>query len=309
MRKLPPLNAVRAFEAAGRLGSFTKAAAELHVTHGAVSRQVALLEKWLGNTMFRRASSRLLLTRAGRTYLGEVTATLDRLAAASVYAQERMALMPLRVNAPPTFAMRWLIPRMSSFQRRRPDVEVRLTTSVGSVNFLDDGYDIAIRGADAAPAGSRSTPFMDEHIVAVCLPRLLRSKPIRGPDDLRSHILISYATEPYTWAQWLKESQCPKFRPAGTLNFEQMFFALQAASEGLGIALVPLFLVIDELIAERLCAPLRPFRTRRRSYFAMSPLSEAPSALHDSFCGWLVEEGQHTQQLMVQWAAGQGWPL
>jgi LysR family transcriptional regulator, glycine cleavage system transcriptional activator len=308
MRKLPPLNAVRAFEAAGRLGSFTRAAAELHVTHGAVSRQVALLEKWLGNTMFHRASSRLTLTRAGRIYLREVTATLDRLAAATVYARECMALMPLRVNAPPTFAMRWLIPRISNFQRRRPDVEVRLTTSVEAVNFPDNGYDVAIRGADAAPAGSRSTPFMDEHIVPVCHPRLLRSKPIRRPGDLRSHTLISYTTEPCSWAQWLQEAQCSRLRPGGRLNFEQMFFALQAASEGLGIALVPLFLVIDEIVAERLCAPLRPSGTRRRSYLAMSPLSEARSALHDSFCGWLVEEGHHTQQLMEQWAASQGWP-
>src|SRR3979490_3055004 len=125
MRKLPPLNAVRAFEAAARHVSFTKAAEELNVTHGAVSRQVALLEQWLGTPLFRRSFSHLALTESGRSYLTEVTAALDRLALATMHVKEHAAPTALRINAPPTFTMRWLIPRMSVFQRRRIDVEIR----------------------------------------------------------------------------------------------------------------------------------------------------------------------------------------
>jgi LysR family glycine cleavage system transcriptional activator len=307
MRKLPPLNAVRAFEAAARHVSFTKAAEELHVTHGAVSRQVALLEEWLGAPLFRRSSSQLTLTEAGRSYLTEVTAALDRLAVATMYMKEQAAPIALRINAPPTFTMRWLIPRMSVFQRRRTDVEIRLTTSIAAVNLLEDSYDIVIRGADSAPAGCRSAPFLGEIIAPVCHVDLLESKPLTHPQDLQSHTLISYATEPYSWSDWLQTAQCPGLRAAGSLKFEQMFFALQAAAEGLGIVLVPLFLVIDDIVAGRLCAPFGPLATRRRTYFASLPGTAQPSAVADSFCEWLVEEGSDTQRVIAEWASEKGW--
>src|SRR5277367_5011201 len=121
-RRLPPLNAIRAFEAAGRHSSLTKAAAELGVTHGAVSRQVTQLEAWLGVPLFFRQPAQLILTEAGRRYLAETTAALDRLALASLQLRDQAAPETLRVNAPPTFTMRWLIPRMSSFQRQHAEV-------------------------------------------------------------------------------------------------------------------------------------------------------------------------------------------
>jgi LysR family transcriptional regulator, glycine cleavage system transcriptional activator len=307
MRKLPPLNAVRAFEAAARHVSFTKAAEELHVTHGAVSRQVALLEEWLGTPLFRRSSSQLTLTDAGRSYLTEVTAALDRLAVATMYMKEHAAPSALRVNAPPTFTMRWLIPRMSVFQRRRTEVEIRLTTSVAPVSLLESGYDIAIRGADAASEGYRSIPFMPEVIAPVCHVDLLERKPLARPEDLQLHTLISYATEPYSWSDWLQTAQRPGLRPAGSLQFEQMFFALQAAAEGLGVVLVPLFLVIDDIVAGRLCAPFGPLATRQRTYFANVPSNTTPSPVVDSFCEWLVQEGRDTQHVIAEWASEKGW--
>jgi LysR family glycine cleavage system transcriptional activator len=145
-RRIPPLNAVRACEAAGRHASLTKAAAELGVTHGAASRQVAQLEAWLGTPLFLRRPAQLVLTETGRGYLAEVTAALDRIALASLHVIDQAAPSALHVNAPPTFAMRWLSPRMSGFQRRHPGVEVRMTTSLAPVAFAG-GYGIAIRGA------------------------------------------------------------------------------------------------------------------------------------------------------------------
>lgn len=296
-RRLPPLNAIRAFEAAGRHVSFTKAAAELHVTHGAVSRQVAQLEAWLGTALFLRKSSQLVLTEAGRAYLAEITAALDRLALASLHLLDHASPRALQVNAPPTFTMRWLIPRLSGFQRRRPGIDVRMTTSLAPIRF-EEGYDIAIRGAQAPLAGCVSIPFMVELIVPVCHPDV--AEALHAPTDLARQTLIGYATEPYPWAEWLTAAGVPELRPAATLRFEQMFFALQAAAEGLGVVLVPVFLVLDDIITGRLCAPFRALAARRGRYFA-NAAHRTPTV--DAFIEWLMREGRDTERTMAEWAA------
>ncbi|MBN9478426.1 MAG: hypothetical protein ABS43_13655 [Bordetella sp. SCN 67-23] len=309
MKKLPPLNAVRAFEVAARHVSFTKAAAELNVTHGAVSRQVALLEDWLGVALFHRAPSQLTLTESGRGYLHEVSAALDRLATASMYVMQQAAPVVLRVNGPPTFTMRWLIPRMSVFQRKRPDVEVRLTTSLATPNFQENSYDIAIRGQHGPLDDCRSIPFMTEIIAPICHVDLQENLKLADPRDLASHTLISYATEPYAWSEWLESAGVPGLKPANTLGFEQMFFAFQAASEGLGLAMVPLFLAIDEILAGRLCVPFGPLGIKRRTYYANHAGTQKAQALADTFCEWLEQEGRDTEQSITAWAASQGWTL
>lgn len=306
MRRLPPLNALRAFEAAARRQSFTQAAAELHVTHGAVSRQVALLEDWLGRPLFVRARSQVQLTEAGRRYLADVTPALDRIAVASAQLQEKPDTATLLVSAPPTFTMRWLIPRLSTFQRSHPAVEVKLTTSLAPVNFAQHDYDIAIRGATEPLPGCRSEPFMTETIVPVCHADLLE-RGLREPADLAQHTLISYGTEPYAWADWLHKAGVPALQPAGTLAFEQMFFALQAAAEGLGVVLVPLFLVADDILAGRLCAPLGMRAAKLRRYYANRALRGDGQALVQHFCAWLAQAGQETEQSIDQWARGRGW--
>ncbi|MEK7944641.1 transcriptional regulator GcvA [Pigmentiphaga sp. YJ18] len=309
MRKLPPLNAVRAFEVAARHVSFTKAAAELNVTHGAVSRQVALLEEWLGVALFHRAPSQLTLTEAGRGYLNEVSAVFERLATASMYVMQQAAPIVLRVNAPPTFTMRWLIARMSVFQRKRPDVEVRLTTSLAPPNFQENTYDIAIRGQHGPLDDCRSIPFMTEIIAPVCHVDLQESLALSHPRDLEAHTLISYATEPYAWSEWLEAAGVAGLKPANTLGFEQMYFALQAASEGLGLAMVPLFLAIDEILAGRLCVPFGPLGVKRRTYYANSAATLKAQTLTSDFCDWLQQEGRDTEQSITAWAASQGWTL
>lgn len=309
MRKLPPLNAVRAFEVAARHVSFTKAAAELNVTHGAVSRQVALLEEWLGTLLFLRSASQLTLTTAGRNYLPEVSAVFDRLSVASNYTKQHASPTALRVSAPPTFVMRWLLPRMSTFQRQHPHVEIKLTTSMAPVDFQSNTYDVAIRGNQAPLTDCDSRPFMGEIIVPVCHADLLESLPLRGPQDLAGHTLISYATEPYSWEEWLDTVGAAALRPANMLSFEQMYFALQAASEGLGITLVPLFLVIDDIVAGRLCTPFGMQALKRRTYYANYVHQSKPSVIINSFCEWLIQEGRDTEQSTADWAVAQGWVL
>lgn len=299
-RRALPLNGIRAFEAAGRHVSFTKAAAELHVTHGAVSRQVAQLEAWLGVPLFHRHPSQLTLTEAGRHFLTEATAALDRLAVASLGVMERAAPSALQVSAPPTFTMRWLIPRLSGFQRRRPGIEVRMTASVAPVRFQTGGYDIAIRGAQEPLPGCISLPFMTELILPVCHPDLAEGGRLAQPGDLSGQVLISYGTEPYAWADWLAQTGLSDLRPQQALRFEQMFFALQAASEGLGVVLVPVFLVMDDIIAGRLVAPFGTRGVKRRRYFANAAV-RSPAVT--AFIEWLQSEGRDTETMMEAWAS------
>lgn len=297
-RRALPLNGIRAFEAAGRHVSFTKAAAELHVTHGAISRQVSQLEAWLGAPLFLRSPSQLTLTEAGRVFLAEATAALDRLAVASLGVMERAAPSALQVSAPPTFTMRWLIPRLSGFHRRRPGIEVRMTASLEPVRFQPGGYDIAIRGAQAPLPGCVSLPFMTELILPVCHPSLAEGGRLARPDDLAQQVLIGYGTEPYAWADWLKAAGIPELRPARMQRFEQMFFALQAASEGLGVVLVPAFLVMDDILAGRLVAPFGTLGAKRRRYFA-NAARRSPAVA--GFVEWLQGEGRDTEAMMEGW--------
>jgi LysR family transcriptional regulator, glycine cleavage system transcriptional activator len=303
------LNAVRAFEVAARHESFTRAAAELHVTHGAISRQVALLESWLGRPLFVRNRSQVLLTDAGRRYVAEMTPALDRIAVASSQLQARGTTKVLLVNAPPTFTMRWLIPRMSSFQRLHADVEIKLTTSTAAVDFSAHDYDIAIRGAKAPPRVGHAQPFMTETIVPVCHVDLLE-RGLRKPADLARHTLIGFATEPYAWADWLTAAGVPALKPASVLGFEQMYFALQAAAEGLGVVLVPLFLVADDILGGRLCTPFGMRAAMERRYYALTaPAQGQPPALQAAFCDWLLREGRDTEQSINAWARNKGWRL
>jgi LysR family transcriptional regulator, glycine cleavage system transcriptional activator len=305
VRKLPPLNAVRAFEAAARHVSFTKAAEELFVTHGAVSRQVAVLEDWFGRPLFRRNASQLALTEAGRSFHAEVTAALDRIAVAAMHIVEQAAPTALRVSAPPTFTMRWLLARLSRFQRRRPEVELRMSTSITPIDFKDNPYDLAIRGSDQPPPHCASVRFMTETIVPVCHPDLTERGALSTPDQLAQQTLLSYATEPYPWAQWLETVGVPQLKPKGTLRFEQMFFGLQAACEGLGVVLVPLFLVVDDIIAGRLCAPFGALGAKHRNYYACFAESSDAHALIHNLCEWLQEEGRDTESALLEWSREQ----
>lgn len=300
MRRLPPLNAIKAFEAAARLVSFTKAGHELNVTHGAISRQVALLESWLGVPLFRRMKSQVALTEAGKKFLDEMGPALDRIALAAFHLTHDTNPVILVVNAPPTFTLRWLIPRLSTFQRRHLGIDVRLTTSVSPVDFSKAEYDIAIRGAEQPIAGITSRPFLTESILPVCHPDILQKLPLTVPDDLGRHTLLTYSTEPYRWQDWLRAVHAADVKPAGTINFEQMYFTLQAALEGLGVALIPYFMVADDIAAGRLCTPLGALGVRTRHYYANFSPNAMPSLAQNAFCDWLEQEGRETMKLCDQ---------
>src|SRR6201998_321356 len=285
--RLPPLNAIKAFEAAARLGSFTRAAEELSVTHGAVSRQIRLLEEWLGTSLFMRTSRNAVPTRAGRELLAEAGPALDRLASASLRVQSGgKALAVLHISALPTFAMRWLIPRLPEFQREHPALELRIVTASTPAEQFRMDVDVVVSGPARQPGwvGSR---FLGEAYLPLLSPGLMKERPLRARADLMRHTLLHAATRRQMWLRWLTAAGVPDLKPARDQVFEHFYFAIQAALEGLGVVMGPLALISDELCAGRLFAPISAPALRTRGCFVYAPEASNDSPAVAALRNWL----------------------
>jgi LysR family transcriptional regulator, glycine cleavage system transcriptional activator len=298
-RTLPPLNAVRAFEAAARLGSFKDAAVELGVTQGAISQQVRTLEHWLGApSLFKRATRRVLLTDSGAALLEQVGPALDRISDAARQHVERQGQSPamvLKVNALATFSLRWLLPRMTLFRAEHPDIEVRLTTSNDAVDALAETFDVVIRGGPDSFHGFVSRLLLSERRLPICKPSLLADLPLTDVADLSRHTLLHVTSMPRLWQDWLNEAGHQDLVPAGSLTFDHFYLTIQAALDGLGVAMGPTALVADDLAAGRLVMPFPEVSLPARSYFAYLPNSQDlnPSSLR--FCDWLEMQGSQVR--------------
>ncbi|MFM0353847.1 transcriptional regulator GcvA [Paraburkholderia nemoris] len=295
-RTLPPLNALRAFEAAGRLGSFKEAAAELHVTHGAVSQQVRLLEEWLGAALFERHNRRVVLTPAAEAYLAEVGPLFEQLSQATArYGLLEAVSRTLSVNAPATFTLRWLVPRLAQFRAEHPDVDVKVETSNESLESLEEIYDVVVRGGPDTFYGYSMQLFLSEERLPVCSPALLQRLPLRTPDDLREHTLLHTSSLPRLWPDWLARAQISALRPAATLTFDHFYLTLQAAIDGIGIAMGPTALVSDDLAAGRLVTPFAGPRLPSRSYCTYVPDGRSADDVIVLFRSWLEREGMRSR--------------
>jgi len=293
MRTLPPLNALRAFEAAARHLSFTKAADELLVTHGAISRAVSGLEDWLGCPLFRRFNRRIELTAEGSRYLGDIAAALDRIATASERVKGTGARRVLRVNSIATFTIRWLIPRLSQFQQRHPAIEVRLTTSSEPVSQIGESADLVIRGGPDTIMGFECGRFLDERRLPVLAPGLRARLPLDRPADLARHTLLHTASLPELWRDWLLLAGVGDLVPAQELTLEHFYLTIQGAIDGLGVAMGPTALVADELAAGRLETPFPHLALPARSYCWYLPSARAADPAALAFRDWLVEAGAY----------------
>jgi LysR family transcriptional regulator, glycine cleavage system transcriptional activator len=289
--RLPPLNAIKAFEAAARLGSFTRAAEELGVTHGAVSRQIRLLEDWLGTRLFVRTSRNAVPTQIGTDLLAEVGAALDRMARVCQRLQNRSpAAAVLRLSALPTFAMRWLIPRLPEFQRDHPGLDLRIVTA--STPFEQFGMDVdAVISGPSRQSGWVGKRFLGEVYLPLLSPNLMKEYPLRAPVDLARHTLLHAATRREMWPRWLAAANALELKPIHEQVFEHFYFAIQAALEGLGVIMAPLALVSDELRSQRLLAPIRDpvLRTRGYFFYTPEPISDSPAIV--VIRNWLVSAG------------------
>jgi LysR family glycine cleavage system transcriptional activator len=287
--RLPPLNALRAFEAAARLGSFSAAAEALCVTHGAVSRQIRALEDWLATQLFERRGRRVVLTDAGREYYHAVQSAFHTIAGATRRVTESGAKRRITIDALPTFTMHWLLPRLTRFQQRHPTVELNLITSERPPNAAGD-FDIAIRRSPQDIAGFQSHDFLVEQEIPVCSPALLKRIPLKTAKDLRHHTLLSSAGRPQSWNRWLNAAGIPNLEIQRRQQFDHFYLTLQAAVDGIGVALGPRPVIDGELAAGRLITPLPGPIVRARAYCWVLSETKAGDPLLRTFCEWLEQE-------------------
>jgi LysR family glycine cleavage system transcriptional activator len=251
MRRLLFLNGIKAFEAAARSGSFAAAGSELNVSPAAVSRMVHLLEQRLGVALFERKANRLLMTAAGRAYQSGLTPIFDALASLTAQVTAPSSVRVLTIGVGPTFAMKWLIPRLADFRKQAPDIEVRITTGGAAAPFGDD-WSCGIKLGDGEWPGLVAEPLFAADLLPVCAPRL--AAPLKRPGDLKGSALLRVAHSPGDWPLWLKTAGVARITARGP---ELQFYgqALQAAIDGLGIAMGIRPYIDDDLAAGRLVAP------------------------------------------------------
>ena len=295
MRRLPPLNALRVFEVAARTESYAEAAAELGVTHGAVSRQVAALEGWLGQRLFTREGRRMVATPMASVFAAEVSLAFDRLAVAAAACGRPGARRILRVSAPTSFAMRWLIPRLPRYHAAHPHVEVAITTVSTVLEELRGGVDVAIRrGVVLAHAWPqhRAVPVLDEADTLIVSPGLFARRPILAPADIEGHDLLASETRAGDWADWLDAAGLQHLAGHPRQVFDHFFVTRQAVEDGLGIGIGPLPMLQTDIGSGRLMTPLPDIRVPRTGYVAIVPRLADAGNLLGGFVDWLAGEGR-----------------
>lgn len=247
-----PLNALRAFEASARLSSMSAAAAELGVTHGAISRHVRGLEEEFGVPLLKRLSKSVEPTAQG----GQLAATLRDAFARMQQGVAAMAPLPLTLSCSATISMHWLIPRLGEFKRANPDIEVRLNLNYGEVDFLRDEISLAIRSTMfKAPQEVIIRPLLRERIGPVCHPDFVDRTGLRRPENLVSARLLGTATRPNAWLEWMEACGWDADPLAPQEIYDHFYLQNQAAACGLGVAIAPEILVEGEIRRGHLVAP------------------------------------------------------
>ncbi|KDR41919.1 transcriptional regulator [Caballeronia glathei] len=292
-RKLPPLNALRAFEASGRYSSFTGAAKELLVTQGAVSRHVSSLEDWLGVKLFLRTHRGIELTRKGEAYIRALSVAFDQIDYATREARDQTEGSVLRLKVPPTFAMRWLVPRLTRFQSMHPGIELQVTTSHEPANFRQEDVDVSVHSHPFPPVDSGQHRLFREVLMPVCSPNLLKREPgLRCPKDLARHALLSSRHRPMDWSRWLIEAGITELDSPGSIDFDNAALAYQGAIDDLGVVIAVRALIEDDLRTGRLVAPFDlQVSTPGGYYLACSQVSSKSPQLV-AFEEWLVKEAE-----------------
>lgn len=287
-RRLPPLKALPAFEIAADRLSFSAAAEELHLTHGAISRQMKALEDHLGVALFRRFNRRIELTEAGLALLPSVRKALHQLETGAAQVTARPRQGPLVVSCLATFMMRRLIPRLYGFSAAHPGIEVRLSASHAPVDFARDGIDVAIRvGKPPWPSGVSAHPFLEDCVGPVCSPAWLAANRLERPSDLKHHVLLHTETRAQGWPDWINAARAKGIDASSGLRFEHSYFSLEAAAGGLGVAIGSLPLIEHDLKGGRLVAPLG-FIASGRSYCLLTAKGSANVAKVKAFRQWML---------------------
>jgi LysR family glycine cleavage system transcriptional activator len=299
-RRLPPLNALKAFEAAARHESFTRAAEELCVTQGAVSHQVKALEAELGLKLFNRERQRLVITQAGRAYLEVVRDALDRIAAGTERLLQRQSAGALTVSTSPNFAAKWLVHRLGRFAEAHPGIDLRVSASLHHVDFAREDVDLAIRHGDGQASGLHVTRLCAEVLTPVCSPKLLAGRSgLRKPADLARQTLI-HIDDRNDWRKWLDAAGVGDVDLSRGPVLNQASMALDAAVDGQGVALARSALAAWDLIVGRLVRPFELSLPVPYAYWIVCPNATAKLPKIDTFRDWLLAEAAQDERRLKQ---------
>jgi LysR family glycine cleavage system transcriptional activator len=289
MRRLPPLNALKAFEAAARSQNFTRAAEELRVTQGAISQQVKALEDTLGLKLFTRERQRLALTEAGREYLGVVRDALDRIALGTDRLVQRQRGGVLTISTSPDFAAKWLVHRLGRFAESHPAIDLRVSASGHHVDFAREDVDVAIRHGDGSWPGLDAVRLCAERLFPVCSPQLLAGrKRITRATDLLKLPLLRLA-ESDAWARWFAAAGLADATLRGP-TLDRASMVIDAAIDGQGVALARTALAAWDLINGRLVRPVDLSLPLRSTYWVVCPRATAKTPKLVVMRDWLLAE-------------------
>lgn len=285
-----PLNALRAFEAAARHLSFTRAAIELHVTQAAVSHQVKLLEERLGVTLFRRLPRGLMITEEGLALLPTLEESFDRMADMLERFEGGHMREVLVVGAVGTFAVGWLLPRLADFRQRHPFIDVRLSTNNNRVDIAAEGLDYAIRFGNGAWHDTEAEPLLEAPLSALCVPAIARQ--LKTPDDIpRQTLLRSYRAD--EWPSWLERAGAAVPQITGPV-FDSSVLMVEAALQGAGVALAPPLMFSRHMASGALEQPF-PVYVSKGSYWLTRLKSRTPTPAMAAFAGWMGEMAVETR--------------
>jgi len=310
-RRLPPLNALRAFEAAARHLNFSRAADELAVTPGAVSQQIQNLEDYVGAALFKRTPKGLLLTDAAQTALPALREAFDRLAEAASLLTAAVDGRRLTLTAPPSFAAKWLVPRLGRFETAHPQVDVWLSADMELVDFANGEVDLAVRYGGGPYPGLEVTRLMRETVIPVMSPELNATAPLATPCDLAGHVLLHDGSPDADescpdWQMWLAARGVKGVDGSRGPRFNQSSLVIEAAVAGRGVALAKRTLAQDDLDAGRLVAPMAITTSVDFAYYVVHPKAKARMPQVKAFVSWIQAEAAAHEAALATMDNGAG---
>jgi DNA-binding transcriptional LysR family regulator len=306
-RRIPSIEALIAFEAAARHQSFTRSADELALTQSAVGRQIAGLEEYLGVPLFNRIKKRLSLTDVGQAYAKQIREHLEKIERDTLAAMShRGAGGILELAVIPTFATRWLIPRLPQFYARHAHITLNLTTRAEPFMFTDTPFDAAIHFGNPVWPGAVARHLFGEEITPVCSPRMLGGRSSLDPGDFARFTLLHQSARPEAWRHWFAQAGIHDANCMKGQRYELFSMLVEAARAGLGVALVPRFLVLNELATGELVVPCDLSLQNEKGYYLVYPEAKQSSPLLKLFEAWLLVTAEQYRETGTLAAAGTG---
>jgi LysR family glycine cleavage system transcriptional activator len=302
MNRLPPLKSLQAFESAGRRLSFTLAAQELNVTPGAISQQIRQLEEFLGTTLFKRLNRAIVLTDAGQLFLPLISQGFGHFHEAVTRLRQRGDDGPLTITSAPSFVSKWLIPRLSSFKRQHPEIDVRIDTSDRLVDFSREDIDVGIRFGDGVYPELDTVFLFAFDLIPVCSPDLLRGEhQLREVSDLKHFTLLHSNHDELDpgwpdWAMWLKVVEADDVDSSHGIYFNQSDQLFQAALDGQGVALLANVMAEPEVAAGRLVQPFSARLPVKLNYHVVTSPHKAGIAKVAAFRQWILDESAYLRE-------------